>query len=178
MSILAGLLALTLVVIPLDDRPVTLQLPRMLGAIAGTTVATPPRALLGRYLRFGEPDAILRWLRADAPADAAAFIVSTDMLAYGGLIASRTPATPEFLALSRLRELAAFRRIRPRAGFAAFGTVMRLAPTGVPDAGAAAGFFAAAPVWPLIQQYANLPDPPQTTADIATAARRPRRTSS
>jgi len=170
-SIFTALLALTFVVVPLDDRPVTLQLPRMLGGIAGVTIATPPRAVLGRYLRFGDPDAIARWLRAEAPADAAAFIVSTDMLAYGGLIASRTPATPEFLALSRLRELAAFRLTRPRAGFAAFGTVMRLAPTGVPDAGAAAGFFAAAPIWPLIQQYANLPDPPSTAADIATAAR-------
>lgn len=169
MSILAGLLALTFVIVPLDDRPVTLQLPRMLGRIAGVTVATPPRALLGRYLRFGDPDAIARWLRVDAPADASAYIVSTDMVAYGGLIASRTPATPEFLAVSRMRELAAFRSTRPRAAFAAFGTVMRLAPTGVPNAGAAAGFFAAAPIWPLIQEFANLPDPPRTAADIATA---------
>ncbi len=171
MSVFALLLALTFVVVPLDDRPVTLQLPRMLGAIAGVTIATPPRELLGRYLRFGEPDAIARWLRDDAPADAAAFIVSTDMLAYGGLIASRTPATPEFLAISRLRSLAAFRATRPRAAFAGFGTVMRLAPTGVPDEGAAAGFFAAGPIWPLIQEYANLPDPPQTAADRATAQR-------
>jgi hypothetical protein len=170
-SILGALLALTFVVVPLDDRPVTFQLPRMLGEIAGVTIVTPPRSLLGRYLRFGDPDAIARWLRADAPADASAFVVSTDMLAYGGLIASRTPETPEFLALSRLRELGAFRLTRPQAGFAAFGTVMRLAPTGVPDAGGAAGFFAAAPIWPLIQKYANLPDPPQTAADIATAAR-------
>jgi hypothetical protein len=170
-TLLAALLALTFVVVPLDDRPVTLQLPRMLGEIAGVTIATPPRELLGRFLRFGEPDAIARWLRDDAPADAAAYIVSTDMLAYGGLIASRTPATPEFLALSRLRSLAAFRATRPRAAFAGFGTVMRLAPTGVPNAGAAAGFFAAAPVWPLIAEYANLPDPPRTAADTATAQR-------
>ncbi len=171
MAALAAFCAAILVVVPLDDRPVTLALPRMLGAIAGVTVASPPRALLGRYLRFGDPDALARWLRADAPADAAAYIVSTDMLVYGGLIASRTPATPEFLALSRLRALAAFRATRPGAWFAAFGTVMRLAPTGVPDLGEAAGFFAAAPVWPLIQQYANLPDPPQTPAERALALR-------
>jgi hypothetical protein len=170
-TVLAALLALTFVVVPLDDRPVTLQLPRMLGSIAGARIVTPPRELLGRYLRFGEPDAIARWLRDDAPVDASAYVISTDMLAYGGLIASRTPATPEFQAVSRLRSLAAFRATRPRAAFAAFGTIMRLAPTGVPDTGAAAGFFAAAPVWPLIQQYANLPDPPQTAADTATARR-------
>ena len=43
---------------PLDDRPVTLQLPKMVGAIAGVRVATPPRALLGRYLDYGDPDAL------------------------------------------------------------------------------------------------------------------------
>jgi hypothetical protein len=162
---------LTFVVVPLDDRPVTLQLPRMLGAIAGVRIATPPRELLGSYLRFGDPEAIARWLRDDAPPDANAFILSTDMLAYGGLIASRTPATPAFVAISRLRALATFRASRPRASFAAFGTVMRLAPTGVPDAGGAAGFFAAGPAWPLIQAFANLPDPPRTRADRAQASR-------
>jgi hypothetical protein len=167
---LVSLLASIFVLVPLDDRPVTLQLPRMLGAIAGAQIVTPPRAMLGSYLRFGDPDAIEQWLRRDAPADATAFVVSTDMLAYGGLIASRTPTTPEFLAVSRLRDLAAFRATRPLATFAAFGTVMRLAPTGVPDVGAGAGFFAAGPVWPLLQKYANLPDPPRTDADRAFAA--------
>ncbi len=168
---LVALLATTFVVVPLDDRPVTLQLPRMIGAIAGVRVASPPRAMLGQYLTFGDPDAIAHWLDADAPVDARAFIVSTDMLAYGGLIASRTPQTPKFLAFSRLRRLAGFRATRPLASFAAFGTVMRLAPTGVPSLGAADGFFAAGSAWPLIQRYANLPDPPQTSADRRLAVR-------
>ncbi|GAC1543715.1 MAG: DUF4127 family protein [Candidatus Velthaea sp.] len=168
---LFAFLATTFVVVPLDDRPVTLQLPRIMGAIAGVDVVTPPRSMLGRYLRFGEPDRIARWLRDEAPADAAAYVVSTDMLAYGGLIASRTPATPKFLAFARLRELAAFRASRPRASFAAFGTIMRLAPTGVPALGEGAGFFAAGDAWPRIQQYANLPDPPQTAEQRALTAR-------
>jgi hypothetical protein len=159
------------VVVPLDDRPVTRQLPQMLGAIAGVRVAVPPRALTGNYLTPGDPDALVRWLSsAGAPAAPSAYIVSNDMIAYGGLIASRIPGTPAFLAISRLRDLAAVRRAHPAAAFATFGTVMRLAPTGVPALGAAASFFAAGPVWPLIQQYANLPDPPQTDADRALAA--------
>ena len=55
--------------VPLDDRPVTLQLPVMLGAIAGIDVRTPPRALVGRYLDPGSPDAILAWLGADDNGD-------------------------------------------------------------------------------------------------------------
>jgi hypothetical protein len=164
-------LAATFVLVPLDDRPVTLQLPTMLGAIAGVRVAAPPRPLLGNYLRFGDPDAIARWLRDEAPADAHAFVVSTDMAMYGGLIASRTPETPTWLAFSRLRALGTIRAAHPQASFSAFGTVMRLAPTGVPDSGAAASFFAAGAAWPKVQAYANLPDPPASDDDRATAAR-------
>jgi hypothetical protein len=149
---------------------VTDQLPVMLGAIAGVRVATPPRPLLGTYLDPGDPQALARWLRDESPRDASAFIVSTDMIDFGGLVASRVPGTPAYVAETRLRDLAAFRARRPGASFALFGTVMRLAPTGVPAIGAAANFFAAGPPVDRLAQYANLPDPPQTAADRATAA--------
>ncbi len=47
-ALFSSLLALTFVVVPLDDRPVTAQLPRLLGAIAGVRIVEPPRPLLGR----------------------------------------------------------------------------------------------------------------------------------
>lgn len=170
-ALLTSLLALTFVVVPLDDRPVTAQLPKLLGAIAGVRVVEPPRPMLGRYLEPGDPDAILRWLRNDAPAQADAFVVSSDMVVYGGLVASRIPGISRALAYTRLQDLAAFRATRPAASFAVFGTVMRLAPTGVPAIGTAASFPFAGDAWPLIQTYANLPDPPQTPADREKAAR-------
>ncbi|HEV7179989.1 MAG TPA: DUF4127 family protein [Candidatus Baltobacteraceae bacterium] len=145
--------------VPLDDRPVTLQLPQMLGDIAGRPVVAPPRALLGRYLTFGEPDAIVRWLNAGAPRDAQAYVVSSDMLAYGGLVASRVPGTSYADAYFRLRELQTLKRRNVGAWLGVFGTVMRLAPTGVPAIGDASSFFAAYPVWSYLQQYANLHDP-------------------
>jgi len=142
----------------------------MLAAIAGVRVATPPRALLGNFLVPGDPPGLLRWLRDESPRNASAFIVSTDMIDFGGLVASRAPGTPEYVAQTRLRDLAAFRAQRPQAHFALFGTVMRLAPTGVPATGAAADFFAAGATGDLLTQYANLPDPAQTAADKAQAA--------
>jgi hypothetical protein len=170
-ALFSSLLALTFVVVPLDDRPVTAQLPRLLGAIAGVRIVEPPRPLLGRYLSPGDSDAIMRWLREDAPRDARAYVVSSDMMAYGGLVASRIPGTSRAVAYTRLQDLAAFRATRGDAAFTVFGTVMRLAPTGVPKLGAAAAFpFAGGEVWGPIQQYANLPDPPQTDAQRALAA--------
>lgn len=149
-----------IVLVPLDDRPVTLQLPLMLGEIAGRRVVAPPRALLGTYLHFGRPDAIAAWLNSSAPRDADALVASTDMLAYGGLVASRVPGVRYDDAYFRLREIAAFKRLHPRAWIGAFGTVMRLAPTGVPAIEDATTFFAAYPAWTYLQQYANLHDPP------------------
>jgi hypothetical protein len=157
-----------IVVVPLDDRPVTAQLPIMLGQIAGRAVIEPPRALLGNYLTFGQPDPIVAWLNSRIPLDARDYVISTDMLAYGGLVASRVPGTSYAGAFFRLNELAVIRRRIPGARIDAFATIMRLAPTGVPKLGAGANFFAVYPAWSYLQKYANLHDPP-TPAEDATA---------
>lgn len=154
--------------VPLDDRPVTRQLPQMLGAIAGRTVIEPPASLLGNYLTPGNPDAIVTWLNGTAAQKGGAFVVSTDMLAYGSLVASRIPGTTYDAAYSRLRSLQQLRRQRPHAFIAGFGTIMRLAPTGVPATGDSATYFAAYPVWTYLQAYANLHDPP-LPSEIAQA---------
>lgn len=157
-----------IVLVPLDDRPVTLQLPVMLGQIAGEPVTAPPNSLLGRYLEFGKPDAIAVWLNAKAPKNASSYVLSSDMLAYGGLVASRVPGTTYADAYFRLREFSLLRSAHPNAWIGAFATVMRLAPTGVPAIGDAANFFAAYPVWTYLQRYANLHDP--LTADEEATA--------
>jgi hypothetical protein len=143
--------------VPLDDRPVTAQLPVTLGQIAGLPVEEPPRALLGRFLQAGQPDALIAWLNHEAAkAQTGAFVISTDMLAYGGLTASRVPGPSYADAYFRLREFAHLRERKPTAWIGAFGTIMRLAPTGIP---AGTPFFAPYPVWLYLQEYANLHDP-------------------
>ncbi len=127
----------------------------MLGQIAGRAVVTPPRSLLGNNLQPGAPDAIIAWLNARAPR-AQAYVLSSDMLAYGGLIASRVPGPSYADAFARLREIARLRSRYPDAWIGVFGTIMRLAPTGIP---ANASYFAPYPVWLYLQQYANLHDP-------------------
>ncbi|HZV76628.1 MAG TPA: DUF4127 family protein [Candidatus Babeliales bacterium] len=140
--------------VPMDDRPVTAQYPLMLGRIAGITVDEPPQALIGRFLTPGNPDALIAWLNAEAARpQTSAFAISTDMLAYGGLTASRVPGASYADAYFRLRELARLRERRPQAWIGAFGTIMRLAPTGIP---AGTQFFAAYPTWLYLQEYASL----------------------
>ena len=160
-----------IVFVPLDDRPVTYQLPVMLGAIAGQPVVTPPRAMLGEYLRPGDPDALANWLQGDATRGASALVVSTDMVAYGGLVASRIPGVTVAGAVARLRALARLKAERAIPFVGAFGTIMRLAPTGVPRLGPAANYYATGATVDAIQAYANLPDPPQTPDEQAKAAR-------
>ena len=139
----------------MDDRPVTWRLPIMLGQIAGREVVTPPLRMLGNNLQPGAPDAIIAWLNARAP-QAQAYVLSSDMLAYGGLIASRVPGPSYADAYTRLREIDRLRVRYPDAWIGVFGTIMRLAPTGVP---ANTPFFAPYPTWSYLQQYANLHDP-------------------
>jgi hypothetical protein len=157
MSVVALVLA-AIAFLPMDDRPVTAQLPVMLGRIAGVAVEAPPRDLLGRFIDLGHSDELIAWLNRTAKRSPnAGFVVSTDMLAYGGLSASRVPGASYADAYSRLRELAHLRSEYPAAWIGAFGTIMRLAPTGIP---AGTPFFAAYPEWSYLQQYANLHDPP------------------
>lgn len=155
---LSALLIASIAYLPMDDRPVTAQLPVMLGSIAGVRVEAPPRALIGRFLDPGKPDALIVWLNQTAARKGVrAFAISSDMLAYGGLTASRVPGPSYGDALFRLRELTHLRREYPSAWIGVFGTIMRLAPTGIP---AGTPFFAAYPTWSYLQEYANLHDPP------------------
>jgi hypothetical protein len=143
--------------VPIDDRPVTSQLPVMLGRIAGVAVDAPPNTLQGRFLAAGKSDALIAWLNGEAARrETTAFVVSTDMLAYGGLTASRVPGASYADAYFRLRELGHLRARVPSAWIGAFGTIMRLAPTGIP---AGTPFFAPYPIWMYLQEYANLHDP-------------------
>jgi hypothetical protein len=157
--------------VPLDDRPVTYQLPVMLGQIAGQPLRTPPRAAIGNYLRPGDPEAILGWLRSEGAPGASALVASTDMIAYGGLVAARVPGETSLDdAAARLRALAALKSADALPFVGVFGTIMRLAPTGVPRLGLATTYYATGQTVDDIQAYANLPDPPATAADIAKAA--------
>jgi hypothetical protein len=119
-----------IILVPLDNRPAAGQFAQMIGDIDGAQVQMPPYELLGRYTSAGNPGAILEWLKAQDFSDVSSLVVSADMIAYGGLIASRVNNVSEAVALSRLQEFQMIsQRIRPRTKVFVFSSVMRLAPT-------------------------------------------------
>ena len=118
--------------LPLDDRPCNLQFPAQIAAIGDAQLLAPPAALLGQFNQRGDCEALRAWLDALPPVEA--LIVSVDMLAYGGLVASRKTATDLQTALARLQTLKEWRKARPNTPVYAFNILMRLAITMDSDA--------------------------------------------
>lgn len=78
------------ILVPLDNRPVTYLLPRLVANIAGVHATLPPRHLMGSLQRPSNVNALGDWLDGalkDERPDA--LLVCLDSLLYGGLIPSR-----------------------------------------------------------------------------------------
>lgn len=112
--------------IPLDDRPCNVRFPAQIAAIGGTEITIPPTVALGSFNEAGDPERIIEWL--DSLGHVKALIASVDMLAYGGLVASRrSDASLE----TALRRVAALREWKQERGVPiyAFNILRRLAIT-------------------------------------------------
>lgn len=79
-----------ILLIPLDDRPVTYLLPQLVANVAGIQVVVPPRDLFGSLSQVAQPNALQQFIDSALTAHHidAAFICA-DTLIYGGLINAR-----------------------------------------------------------------------------------------
>ena len=134
--------------IPLDNRPCNTRFPRQIAALGGTQLIEPNDSTLGFFSAPADCDSFVAWLH-DLPA-VEALIVSVDMLAYGGLVASRRPLVSTQQALERLSVLKDWRESRPGVPIYGFNILMRLAITMDGDA-AVAHYY-------NIMRYARLAD--------------------
>ena len=137
-----------LALVPLDSRPCNHRFPEQLAAIDNTQLLVPPIEILGDLHSPGNAQAVRDWVSKLPEVEA--LIVSIDMLAYGGLVFSRRPTTPQEEALERLQVLREFKAQRPSTPIYAFNILMRLAITMDSDA-AAANYY-------NIMRYARLVD--------------------
>jgi Protein of unknown function (DUF4127) len=115
----------SLALLPLDDRPVNYDQPWWLGRAAGIEVRRPPREWLGNPFRAADRERLAGWVLDEAPV-ADGLVVGVDMLAYGGLIPSRTSATPLTEVIAALEPLRAIRSARPELPILAFSVLMRV----------------------------------------------------
>ena len=147
------------ILVPLDSRPAAGQFAQMIGAMASVETKLPPYDSLGRFTRPGSPERILAWLGAQDLSGVTALVVSADMIAYGGLIASRENDVSAKLATDRLRRLVRLKRLKaPNAKLYIFASTMRLIPTATK---------AAAPYRLVLAKYEETKDRYERTLDAA-----------
>ncbi|MGI4792313.1 MAG: DUF4127 family protein [Janthinobacterium lividum] len=114
--------ALTIVLVPLDERPVNTHIPQMLGAIGGADVLLPPIEIRGLQRVPADVEEIATWLE-DAASRADAAIVSCEYLGFGNLIAARISQDNAAEALGRLRLL---ETLNPNCPVHAFSLITRV----------------------------------------------------
>ncbi len=116
--------------VPLDDRPVNTERPRLLAQMVDYELITPPAILLGRYRTPGRPEELADWLTAqvDEPHAADCLILSLDMLVYGGLVASRSSQLSLEETAVRLEVLAQLKKQAPGIPIYASSVILREAP--------------------------------------------------
>lgn len=117
-------------VLPLDDRPVTYDLPARIGAIAGATVLLPPRDLLGNLEKVADREALGAWLLEVGPT-ADAVVVALDTLGYGGLIPSRRSPDDLAAVMDALTPLRVLKERHPALPLYGFNVTMRLSDSDV-----------------------------------------------
>ncbi|MCU4924451.1 DUF4127 family protein [Halobacteria archaeon AArc-dxtr1] len=117
----------TLAIVPLDDRPANIYFPEMTAATADVETRFPPEDQIGFFETPGNGDEIGEWLLSVDDVDG--FIISVDMLVYGGLIASRVPEMSQEEAMSNVEVLSELRDEHPDATILVYDTIQRLAPT-------------------------------------------------
>ncbi len=116
--------AKTILLVPQDDRPVSLAYTADTAEKAGYTVITPPAYLLSGKNFKGDADRIWDWVyeKMDT-ADAA--VLSTDTLIYGGLVDSRKHNETMETLLRRVDNIRRLKKSYPKTPIYAFGTIMR-----------------------------------------------------
>jgi hypothetical protein len=97
--------------VPLDERPVNVQLPRQVAAIAGAELILPPAEAMPDFRRPADIAALHEWLSGLVRSEGAdSLVVCVDTLVHGGIIPARITSDTTTVALARLdllRELKA-----------------------------------------------------------------------
>lgn len=115
--------------IPLDSRPPCLKMTEKMGLIADAQLISPPAALLGDFQQTGQSEKINAWIMSQDLKSYDAAIIVLDMIAYGGLVASRKFMCDSAVAVARINVLKQIRSKAPKLKIYGQNVIMRLAPS-------------------------------------------------
>lgn len=114
-----------IVFIPIDNRPVCCQMPKMIADInKNIELIIPPKNFLGSLTDTADVTRLFEWLK-NTIIDADAVILPLDTIAYGGLIPSRRSFDSYEKIASRVENLMALIK-RSTARIYAFSSIMRI----------------------------------------------------
>lgn len=82
----------SVILVPLDSRPVNTDLPAQLAAIAGISVTMPNQESLDQFLAPGKSQALFSWLAGRNESGYGVTILHINELLFGGLLHSRESA--------------------------------------------------------------------------------------
>lgn len=120
----------SLLLIPLDERPINVQYPRLLAATIGWELLSPAQHL-GSRKEPGDRALIADWLlSASAPstngASPVGAVIAIDTLAWGGLIPSRQSGNDLATALEYLQVLRQAKESNPALPLLAYSSIQRV----------------------------------------------------
>lgn len=116
--------AQTILYVPFDNRPVSLDYVTDTVTKGGFEILVPPAESLANRTQNANPDHLWEWVFAHAN-EADSIVVSADALVYGGLVASRTHYINENLLLERTKNFEKLKTINPTVRIYVFSTIMR-----------------------------------------------------
>ncbi|MDR3588302.1 MAG: DUF4127 family protein [Negativicutes bacterium] len=116
--------AQTVLYVPADNRPVSLDYVVDTAAAAGMEILTPQRAIIAGRTDPGNPDFLWNWVITHCK-EADAVVLSADSLLYGSLVASRTHHFSEDLLQTRLAKFAELKELNPGIRLYVYSTIMR-----------------------------------------------------
>jgi len=116
--------AQTIMYVPFDNRPVSLDYVVDTVAKGGFEILVPPEDYLANRNKNANPDILWKWVFEHAH-EADAIVVSADALVYGGLVASRTHNLDKDVLSTRVKNFHKLKEDHPDVRIYVFSTIMR-----------------------------------------------------
>ena len=113
-----------IVYLPLDERPCNYHFAGRIAQGSGAEVVKPEKCILGDKKQPADFEGVRDFLLSNAP-DADSYVLSLDMLLYGGIVPSRLHHLSEDALCQRLSVVERIKEINPKAKIYAFALIMR-----------------------------------------------------